>query len=152
MKSDIEGQINRKTYTILFDPNFFNRFFTNFFQLFFDNCTKFFRLIINPSTSTCSGVFTVTPVKGEALSTKFVMSATEGWSDPEGAQVKFQFAYRMKEDANEEGSYFVYALQQDNSFTTMLPSGKHFLNSSRPGVLNKIRENEPASYLNSCIA
>ena len=65
----------------------------------------------------------MTPVKGEALVTKFVMSAAEGWSDPEGGPLKFQFGYRKKEEEDIEGNYFSYATQQDNSFTTVLPTG-----------------------------
>ena len=67
------------------------------------------------------GVFTVTPLVGEALNTNFKMSATEGWSDADGDTLQYQFAYTS--DTTADAKYFSYTPQAESSFTSQLPTG-----------------------------
>ena len=68
-----------------------------------------------------SGLFEVSPRVGEALNTNFQMRATSGWSDPDGDALVFQFSYKTESDPS--ARYFSYSAQEDDSFTTQLPTG-----------------------------
>ena len=69
----------------------------------------------------------MTPSSGEALNTDFKMSATQGWSDPDGDTIKFQFAY--KSDGEADAKYFSYPPQTAPTFSTQLPTGMYSPNS-----------------------
>ena len=65
---------------------------------------------------------------GEALTTMFTMQATEGWSDPDGDSLTFQFSYTN--DVN--GNIYKFVPQEDDSFSTTLPTGNICYFESRP--------------------
>ena len=63
----------------------------------------------------------VEPSFGEALKTDFKMSATGGWTDPDGDTLQYQFAYTK--DTGADAKYFSYTPQAESSLTSQLPPG-----------------------------
>lgn len=49
------------------------------------------------------------------------MSATQGWSDPDGDRLQFQFSYTS--ETGPDAKYFSYAPQTASSYSTTLPTG-----------------------------
>ena len=64
----------------------------------------------------------MSPLTGEALSTTFTLSASEGWKDTDGDAISFQFSYEVTEN-NGKTSTFNFAPQNDDKLEVELPTG-----------------------------
>ena len=58
------------------------------------------------------------------MTTDFKMSASVGWTDPDGDDILFQFAYAAQNDDGTLGTFIAAAPQPSGVFSRQFPTGE----------------------------
>ena len=61
---------------------------------------------------------------GEAMTTDFKMIASVGWTDPDGDDITFQFAYAEQKDDGTLGTFTAAAPTPSSVFIRQFPTGE----------------------------